>query len=199
MDIASRRRSEIIQAAYKVFSEKGYHSTRIEDIASELNVAHGLFYHYFQNKLDIFSQIIDEVIIRITNGVITDAPDASDTLEEYGEQIQRLGERLLELFRDDPHISKILFYEALGIDDRINQKIQDAFDLFGQYTGMYVKNGVEKGFLRPDIPVKETALAINAMTFEAARRIAESKDKARARKQWTKAIMGLMLQGMSKP
>jgi AcrR family transcriptional regulator len=34
MSVPQRRRMEIIQAAYEIFAEKGYHATKIEDITS---------------------------------------------------------------------------------------------------------------------------------------------------------------------
>jgi AcrR family transcriptional regulator len=195
MDKASRKRAEILDAAYKIFSEKGYHSTRIEDIAFELGMAQGLFYRYFRNKLDIFTQIIDEIISNITQGVVADAPTATNTLEEYIAQLRRAVDKLFDRFVEDPYLSKFLFYEALGIDDEINRRIQAAFDLFGEYAASYIKNGVRKGFLRSDLRIKETAYAFNAVVFEGARRIAQSKDKAQARKYWTKAIVDLMIRG----
>jgi AcrR family transcriptional regulator len=195
MDKTSRRRAEILEAAYKVFSEKGYHYTRIEDIALETGMAQGLFYRYFENKLDIFSQIIDGIIARIAEGVMSDAPGTTDTLEEYVEQMKRAVENLFKIFVEDPFISKLLFYEALGIDDDMNQKLQDALDLFADYSSSYIKEAIEKGILRPDIEIRETAYAFNALVFEGARRIVQSKDKKRAKKIWMKAIVDLMIKG----
>jgi AcrR family transcriptional regulator len=199
MDKASRRRAEILEAAYKVFSKNGYHATRIEDIATEIGMAQGLFYRYFRNKLDIFTQIIDEIISNITQGISEDAPTASDTLEEYIAQLIRAVNKLFDRFVEDPFLSKLLFYEALGIDDDINRRIQEAFDLFGEYSSSYLKNGIAKGFLRSDMRVRETAFAFNAVVFEAARRISQSKDKSRARKHWVEAIVDLMIQGTAAP
>ncbi len=195
MDKANQKRTEILNTAYKVFSEKGYHLTRIEDIALEMGMAQGLFYRYFRNKLDIFSQIMDEVISRIAGGIAGDAPGASNTLEEYTAQMKRGVENLFEIFVDDPLLSKLLFFEALGIDDEINQKIQDAFDLFGKYSALYVKDGIDKGILRPDLRIEETALAFNAIVFEGVRRISRSKNKAKAKKFWAEAIVDLMIRG----
>jgi AcrR family transcriptional regulator len=195
MDKASQKRTEILEAAYKVFSEKGYHSTRIEDIAVETGMAQGLFYRYFDNKLDLFSQIIDRIIARITAGVMSDAPGTSDTLEEYTEQLKRAVENLFEIFVEDPIISKLLFNEARSIDDAMNHKIQDALDLFADFSSFYIKDGIAKGFLRPDLEVRETAYAFNAVIFEGARRIMLSKDKKRAKRTWTKVIVDLTIKG----
>jgi AcrR family transcriptional regulator len=198
MDKASKKRTEILEAAYKVFSEKGYHSTRIEDIAAETGMAQGLFYRYFDNKLDLFSQIIDRIIARITEGVMSDAPGTSDTIEEYTAQMKRGVENIFQILVEDPAISKLLFYEARSIDETMNRKIQDALDLSADYSSFYIKDGIEKGFLRPDIEVRETAYAFNALVFEASRRIMQSKDKKRAKRIWTKAVVDLMIDGTAK-
>jgi AcrR family transcriptional regulator len=199
MDKASQKRAEILEAAYKVISEKGYHSTRIEDIALETGMAQGLFYRYFDNKLDIFTQIIDGIIARIAEGIMSDAPGTSNTLEEYIEQLKRAVDNLFKIFVEDPFISKLLFYEALGIDDDMNQKMQDTLDLFADFSSFYIKDGIEKGFLRPDIEIRETAYAFNAVVFEGARRIVLSKDKKRVKRVWMKAIVDLMIKGTAEP
>ncbi|MEW6554466.1 MAG: TetR/AcrR family transcriptional regulator [Actinomycetota bacterium] len=199
MDKASRKRAEIIEAAYKVICEKGYHATRIEDIAAETGMAQGLFYHYFRNKLDIITQILDEVIRGITQGIAADAPAASNTLEEYEAQLRRAVDKLFDRFVEDPLLSRLLFYEALGIDEEINHKLQAAFDLFGDYSASYMRNGIQKGFLRPDMRIKETAFAFNAVVFEGARRISLSGNKEQTRRHWTNAIVDLMIRGTAGP
>lgn len=195
MDKTSRKRAEILEAAYKVISEKGYHRTRIEDIAQETGMAQGLFYRYFENKKDVFTQIIDRVVARITAGVMSDAPGTSDTLEQYREQMNRALDNLFDILVEDPYISRLLFHEAQGIDAEMSRKVQDALDLFADFSAFYISDGIDKGFLRADIEVRETAYAFNAVVFEGARRIALAEDKKRAKKTWTKAIIDLMIAG----
>jgi hypothetical protein len=74
-----------------------------------------------------------------------------------------------------------------------------AFDLFGLYEKLYIEKGVKEGFLRENILVEETALAINAMIFEGARRTMLAKNKSKAKRSWVRAVMELMLQGIQKP
>ena len=197
LSLAERRRSEIIEAALEVFSEKGYHAAKIEDIAARLNIGHGTFYRYFKNKLDIFNHVVEDVISRATEFVSDIDPREPDTLEEYRRQLETIGDRLFELFKRHPQISRVLFYEAFGIDDEYMQKrIREIFDLFGSFTAMYLENGVRKGYLRRDLHIKETALAVNAALFEACRRVVSSPDPDQAVKVWKKVIITLMLEGM---
>ena len=54
------RRRQIRVAATRVFARKGYHETRIADIAREAGVAYGLVYHYFKNKEEILASIFED-------------------------------------------------------------------------------------------------------------------------------------------
>ena len=52
------RKDEIVSFALKVFCEKGYDNTKIDDIANRAGISHGLLYHYFKNKHEIFEAVI---------------------------------------------------------------------------------------------------------------------------------------------
>ena len=56
---ADRRRSELIEAALRLFAERGFRSTTIGDIASATGTAHGLVYHYFRSKDDLLQAVLD--------------------------------------------------------------------------------------------------------------------------------------------
>ena len=50
------RKREIAIAGLKAFCEKGYAGTTIEDIVKKAGCSHGLFYHYFKNKKEVFDE-----------------------------------------------------------------------------------------------------------------------------------------------
>ncbi len=52
-DIAEARREQIVLAAVRLFSKKGYFQTTIEDIANTAGISKGLVYLYFTDKLDV--------------------------------------------------------------------------------------------------------------------------------------------------
>lgn len=53
------RKQEILDAAMKLFSEKGYDKTSISDIAASIGVAQGLCYRYFPSKEALFEAAVD--------------------------------------------------------------------------------------------------------------------------------------------
>ena len=56
--IKDKRKEEIMSAALKVFARRGFANTKIGDIASMAGVSHGLVYHYFNSKEEIFSELL---------------------------------------------------------------------------------------------------------------------------------------------
>lgn len=63
----SDRSAQIRRAALKLFNEKGFSSTRLEDVAEEAGVSKGTIYLYFENKEDLFFAIIRGVVPEIIN------------------------------------------------------------------------------------------------------------------------------------
>lgn len=198
VDITDIRRREVLDAAYKVFAEKGYHNAGMADIAREMGVGHGTVYRYFPGKLDLVTAVVDELIVKIAEVVAAEPPESIESLAEYRESLGRIGNRFFELLESNPEIHRWLFYEALSIDETVTAKINAAFDLFAGYTELYLRNGIKRGFLRPDIHTRETSLAINAMLFEAARRLPMTvKIDEDSRRVWTETIVGLILVGVT--
>ncbi len=60
-DSADRQR-EFVETAIKLFSEKGYENTTIDDIVAAMGVAKGLFYYYFKTKDDVLYALVDDMV-----------------------------------------------------------------------------------------------------------------------------------------
>lgn len=56
--IRDERKEQIMRAAIKVFSRRGIFGTKMSMIASEAGVSHGLLYHYFKSKDELFITLV---------------------------------------------------------------------------------------------------------------------------------------------
>jgi len=63
------RPSEIIEAAFDLFAEKGFSATRMDEIAHKAGISKGSLYNYFKSKEAIFEAIVTEDIIPIIDQV----------------------------------------------------------------------------------------------------------------------------------
>ncbi len=56
------RRQELIEAAERLFTERGYDDTAVSDIVKEIKVGQGTFYHYFRSKEDILGAVAEKQV-----------------------------------------------------------------------------------------------------------------------------------------
>ncbi len=52
--LTQSRKEDILRAAIKKFSEKGYNGVKVSDIAKELGISQGIIFWYFQTKENLF-------------------------------------------------------------------------------------------------------------------------------------------------
>ena len=63
------RKQELIDAAERLFMEKGYEDTAVSDIVREINVGQGTFYHYFKSKEDILRAVAEKQVAPLAEEV----------------------------------------------------------------------------------------------------------------------------------
>lgn len=69
------RYSEFLDVAQRLFYQKGYEQTTIQDIIGAMGVAKGLFYHYFRSKSDLLDALIERSLgqaVQLVTPIVTD-------------------------------------------------------------------------------------------------------------------------------
>jgi AcrR family transcriptional regulator len=56
-----RRDDEVVEAAAKVFHERGYADASVQDVADELNILKGSLYHYIDTKEDLLYRVLNSL------------------------------------------------------------------------------------------------------------------------------------------
>lgn len=84
---AERRKSTkalLLATAKKLFGKHGYANTSLEDIANECDLTVGPIYHYFDNKLGLFTAVTEQIEERVINEMTeTENPQASDVWSHF--------------------------------------------------------------------------------------------------------------------
>ena len=191
----SRRKKEILEASISVFAKKGFHSSCVADIAGELGIGHGTIYRYYKNKRDLFDAVLHQVLGKLAE-VVRDEPPTTDSLEEYRDQLQRISLKMMNIFQDDPRLAKVAFYESMGVDPEIIVEVQAALNLFSVAIEQYMKNGVEKGFLRENMDQEIAARIITSMIIETIKVAAYSNNVESRMTRWRDEILQIMIGGL---
>jgi TetR/AcrR family transcriptional regulator, fatty acid metabolism regulator protein len=101
------KRRQLLDAAVRVFARKGFHASRVGDIAEEAGVAHGLLYHYFKSKDQVLEAVFHDnwsiLLARITSVEETDEPAA--------EQLRHIAAIVLRTWLHLPDVVRVVIRE----------------------------------------------------------------------------------------
>jgi AcrR family transcriptional regulator len=135
---SEKSRQQILDAALKLFSHRGYGATSVRDIAEEAQLSKGNVYHHFPDKEAIFRALIDRYFETIS------APDfpfnkalATGT---FPENLEQIGHAVRELVRDYREYVALIYVDVVEFDGTHVRKfyanMADRFTAFMRTTGM---------------------------------------------------------------
>ncbi len=137
---------QIIEAAKKLFSKKGYLATSINEIIEKSNIATGTFYLYFDDKFALYSYILDKYRKSIRKNISDAIKDATTRYEK-----ERLGlKAFLKFAWDDPLAYRII-WESMFVDQNL---FKEYYQTFSEHYVRQLKLSVETGEVREDIDLE---------------------------------------------
>ena len=139
------KRRLILDAAVHVFAQKGYHTSRVGDIAEEAGVAHGLLYHYFRSKEELLETIVRETWRDVLDAVRV----VEETDETAREQLAGVAKILLRAWRRDPDLVRVLVREVIR-SATLQRQIVEIDQAFASLERI-IANGQEEGEFRADV------------------------------------------------
>ena len=139
------KRRLILRAAIRVFAEKGYHTCRVQDVASEAGVAYGLVYHYFGSKEELLETIFRRTWSRMLEAV--QEVERSGTAAR--EQLAQVAHIVLSAWQADPDLVRVLVREVAR-SPQLQQEIDEIQHAFAALERI-VAQGQETGELRQDL------------------------------------------------
>jgi AcrR family transcriptional regulator len=101
-----------------VFSSKGYHDAKVDDICVAANVAKGTYYLYFKDKRAVLEELVDGLFGRIATAILR-----VDVARDVRGQVQHNIRAIVAVFLDDPALTRILLSYAAGLDPAFVRKI----------------------------------------------------------------------------
>src|SRR4051812_7583300 len=140
------RRASVLAVARRIFSQKGYHDTSIDDLIEAAGIARGTFYLYFESKRAIFDELLEQLFATIASTVhrIDVGPGAAPPVEQMNATVDLVFRTLVE----NRETARLLLREAVGIDAEFDQKL---YDFYGRIESLIVRavtTGVEMGLCR---------------------------------------------------
>jgi TetR/AcrR family transcriptional regulator, fatty acid metabolism regulator protein len=148
------KRRRILDAAVRVFANRGFHACRVSDVADEAGVAYGLVYHYFDSK----EEILDTLFVERWQ-LMLDAIEAIDRGEATGrEKLYAVASFIVDSYRYSPEVMKVIIVEVTRAAHSFGREhlelIQTAYDRIA----VIVEAASREGQFKPDISPDFAAL-----------------------------------------
>lgn len=154
------KKAEILKAAARVFRRKGFHATRIQDVAEELNMQKGSLYYYIKTKEDLLKGMVEDVLERSV--VLVNA--IRDTEHSPTEKIRLLIETHLKLFHENIDAFGMIISEDMALIAKNSDR--DVYTLMKKYErgwNRIFEEGVAAGEFRADANYKMIVKGILGM------------------------------------
>ncbi len=137
-------RSRILDAALDVFSRKGYHDTRLDEIVSESTTSKGSIYFHFPNKEQLFLALVDQFADLLERRVTEAIARASGMA-----RVRLALETVIATFSKYRRPAKILLVQAVGLGAPFENKRNAVTDHFAQMIACYLQEAIDAGEIAP--------------------------------------------------
>jgi AcrR family transcriptional regulator len=162
-------RTKILQVARRLFAERGFADTPLDDVAEQAGLTKGALYHHFRNKRDVFQAVFEVIEGELVEKTIIAAAGAKDSWTALEAGVRAFLEAAL-----DPAAQRIVLIEGPSVLGWETWKEIDERYGYGLVKGS-LEAAMAEGVLatRPSEPLARLFLAAIS---EAAIQIARAPD-----------------------
>ncbi len=157
--VASRggdKRERILDAAVRVFARKGFHATRVSEVAKAAGVADGTIYLYFESKDHLLVSLFEDRVERLLAYLETELPRAA-TASHRLQRIIELQLGLLEGERDLAEVVTVILRQSTKL---MKEYAAPKFNAYLDAIARVIAEGQATGELRKDVSPHLAARAL---------------------------------------
>lgn len=138
-------RERILDAALNIFSTRGYHDTRMDEIVQEAGTSKGSIYFHFPNKEKLFIALVDQFADLIERR----AREAIAQEKQGMARVQAALKAVLDTFGKYRRPAKILLVQAVGLGSVFEKKRLEVTDRFATLIKTYLDESIATGDIVP--------------------------------------------------
>ncbi len=152
-------RATILEAAGRIFAERGLSGARTDAIAAAAGVNKALLYYYFKSKEDMYWAILEEQITQFHRKALA-------LLSEDGsaaEMLLRYVSSHFDFIRAHPHYPRLFQRMMMAREPRAERLVAERMAPVARKMGMVLRRGIRDGELRRCDPL-HAAVSLVALT-----------------------------------
>jgi AcrR family transcriptional regulator len=158
-------RTELLDAASRVFARQGFHAATLEGVAREAGYTTGAIYSNFAGKDDLFRAAFEHQIARDVREI--SEAQAAATEDTPAARTRASARRWMELLRERPEMFMLLLeYWAYAMRHReVRESFLERFGALRDTTARWVEDEAARGGWDLPMPPKEIAMGLNALIY----------------------------------
>jgi AcrR family transcriptional regulator len=153
------KEQEIIAVAARLFKEKGYRATTLEDIAAAVGMLKGSLYYYIRSKEELLYLVVRDPIRQAHNKlekiVTSDAPVTTKIA-------QAIANHMTLFHQHYPHIA-VYLHDYHHVMKQLQKNVIETPKHYQRLWATILQQGVDAGELRRDLDVQVVGYAILGM------------------------------------
>ena len=149
--VTEKRRAKhrlIVETAAGLFSSRGYHATRMQDIAEALDMQAGSLYYYFDSKESLLTAIVEQSV-----GIAVERLEA--IIDEHDDALTRVRRGItahLTIFDEHADLYSIFNSEKLDtISPTLAQQVDELGRRYEELWVQILEEGIRTRAIRPDL------------------------------------------------
>ncbi len=139
------KRQEILQAAIRVFAERGVGKTKMADIARRAEIGKGTIYEYFSSKEDIFQEAMHLFMGILEKCVVESMRGAKDPREKIRRLVWGMVESSIAQIE---YIQITLDFWAVGVRTEQYGQWKEAYEQFTEMISSILEDGIQQKIFR---------------------------------------------------
>ncbi len=192
--LRQERSAQLLAVARRLFAERRYHQTSVQDILDAAGVARGTLYLHFDGKRAMFDTLVDSFLASIQSVVtlVDVSPEADPPLQQIEENLLRV----MAVLSENRDMTRIVLLMAEGLDGEADAKMNDFYErLRGLLKGALVK-GCAMGLFGPFDPEIVSQAALGGLKEVALQWIVRRRSDAETLRRVCREILSYSLRGM---
>jgi TetR/AcrR family transcriptional regulator, fatty acid metabolism regulator protein len=162
---ATDKRERILDAAERVFAQRGFFHARVSEIARDAGVADGTIYLYFKSKDDLLISLFETRMERVSSAITAALATAGDAPPA---RLAAFVGTYADLVAQNPALAEVLVVELRQSAKFMKQGQNPAFGEFLKVLAGIIADGQQRGAFEPSPPAPIAARAIFGMLDELA-------------------------------
>ena len=142
-EVIALKRKRIVDAARRLFYEKGYERTTLDDIAERLQVTKPFIYSYYKNKNELLHEIAQQCITECLEAQSRILGSKASTADK----LARIIEEVSQIIINNQANTIIYLREEMNLDWHVAQKIREQRNEFDHRTMKLLRDGARSGAL----------------------------------------------------